>query len=223
MTDDFDENLEKALSYERFNRYLEWAEGDRQRAIQLYTLNSRLSESFYLPLQMLEVALRNRIHHVMTDTYGENWFFQPGLLVLDHQHRQLTDAKGELQQEDKKITPGRMVAALPLSFWTSMFSPSYDTLWQQSLHRIGRTPDGKGLRRKDFSVPLKALRTLRNRIAHHEPILRWNLPKHHENAVKLTEWLSPAAAEWCRQYSRFQAVYPNQPLVLGGSGTRSGN
>lgn len=217
----FDRDLEEALSFERFSRYLEWANGDRHRAIQLYTLNTQLSESFYLPLQMLEVTLRNRIHHVMTDMHREDWFLQSGALAVEHQQQQIADAMAELQREKKDITPGRMVAALPFSFWTAMFSPSYDMLWQQCLHRIGRTSEGKGLRRKDFSGPLKALRTLRNRIAHHEPILRWNLPKHHDNAVKLTEWLSPAAAEWFRQHSRFHAVHPDQPLVLGGSGSRS--
>jgi hypothetical protein len=68
----FDRDLEEALSFERFSRYLEWANGDRHRAIQLYTLNTQLSESFYLPLQMLEVTLRNRIHHVMTDMHRED-------------------------------------------------------------------------------------------------------------------------------------------------------
>ena len=217
----FHRDLEEALSFERFSRYLEWADGDRERAIQLYTLNTKLSESFYLPLQMLEVALRNRIHDVMAESHGQNWFLQDDVLAVEHQNQQIREARAELDREKKAVTPGRMVAALPFSFWTSMFSPGYDTLWQQNLNRIGRTPDGKGLRRKDFSGPLKALRTLRNRIAHHEPILRWNLPKHHDNAVKLTEWLSPAAAEWCRQHSRFHTVYPDDPLVLGGSGTRS--
>ena len=216
-------DLEEALSFERFGRYLKWADADRERAIQLYTLNTKLSESFYLPLQMLEVALRNRIHHVLTQTHGEDWFLQDGILSVEHQHQQIQDAEDELCREKKDITPSRVVAALSFSFWTAMFSPKYDTLWQQGFHRIGRTPEGKGLRRKDFSEPLKALRTLRNRIAHHEPILLWNLPKHHDNAVKLTEWLSPAAAEWCRQHSRFHDVYPDEPLVLGGPGKRSGD
>lgn len=54
--------FEQALSLERFGRYLDWAAGDGMRAIELYTLNTRISESLYTPLQMLEVALRNRIH-----------------------------------------------------------------------------------------------------------------------------------------------------------------
>jgi hypothetical protein len=106
------------------------------------------------------------------------------------------------------------VAALTFSFWTAMFGKDYETLWQQTLHRIGRRPDGKGLRRKDFSGPLAQIRALRNRIAHHEPILMWNLPKRYDSILQLTGWLSPPAAAWCRAHSRFEHVYPAERVEL---------
>lgn len=97
---------------------------------------------------------------------------------------------------------------------TSMFGAGYETLWQQSLHRIARREDGKGLRRKDFSKPITPIRILRNRVAHHEPILGWDLPKHHEAILRLTGWLSPIAAAWARRNSRFQEVQPKERVLL---------
>jgi Abi-like protein len=164
-------DLEQALSLERFGRYLDWAEGDRAKAIQLYTLNTRLSESFYTPLQALEVALRNSIHSVMTEARHEGWFHDPGMLLAEKQPGQLAQAISDIQRERKEATPGRIVAALTFSFWNSMFGKEYETLWQTTLHRIAARPDGKGLTRKDFSRPLTHIRLLRNRIAHHEPII----------------------------------------------------
>ena len=35
---------------------------------------------------------------------------------------------------------------LTFSFWTAMFGKEYETLWQTTLHRSGRHPDGQGLR-----------------------------------------------------------------------------
>lgn len=64
-------DLEAALSLERFARYVAWAGGDRARALELYTLNTQLSEALYTPLQALELALRNRIHTAMAAAYGE--------------------------------------------------------------------------------------------------------------------------------------------------------
>lgn len=147
-------DLVQALSLERFGRYLAWADGDRQRAISLYTLNTRISESLYIPLQTLEIVLRNRIHSVMTTAHHEAWFRDEGCLLGDRQPEQLAKAIRDVENARKESTAGRIVAALTFSFWTSMLGADYETLWQKTLHRIGTRADGKGLRRKDFSGPL---------------------------------------------------------------------
>ncbi len=207
--------LELTLSLEGFGRYLAWAGGDRERALELYTLNTRISESLYTPLQSLEASLRNRIHAVLTEAFGdEGWFHQAAVLLNARQPEQLAKAIEDLKSVNKTPTPGRIAAALNFGFWTAMFGPDYEGLWRASLHRIAAKPDGTGLRRKDFSGPLTPIRTIRNRIAHHEPIIMWDLRKHHKKMVELTRWLSPAAAAWCRENDRFEEVYPAERVSL---------
>jgi len=146
---DFDSvAFEGILSTDRFARYLAWAGGDRGRALELYRLNVAASEALYTPLHVLEVALRNRIHAVLSEALGEHWFDTPGLLVLPNQHRQLGDAKAGLLELRRPIGPGRIVAALTFGFWVAMLSPTYETLWQKMLHRVARREDGKGLARR---------------------------------------------------------------------------
>ena len=41
--------FEATLSAARFARYLEWAEGDRVRTVELHALNTRLSEALHTP------------------------------------------------------------------------------------------------------------------------------------------------------------------------------
>lgn len=207
-------NLEEALSLERFSRYIAWAAGDKERALYLYSLNTALSEALYTPLQMLEVTIRNRFHTVLTEAMHENWFDEPGFLVASRQPDQLTKAKEDLQEDGKDPTPGRIVAALTFGFWSAMVSPHYEALWQKTLHKVACKEDGKGLTRKDFSRPLTQIRILRNRVAHHEPIIWWNLPKHYQNMLQLTRWLSPDAADWSIHHSRFEEVYPDEPIAL---------
>lgn len=209
-----DEEIELALSFERLSRYLGWAGGDRARGLELYALNTKLSESLYTPLQMLEVVLRNRIHAVMSQRKHPGWFQDGGFLLLENQRRQLEKAIQDLMDDGKPPSPGRLVAALTFSFWTSMLSPAYDTLWQTGLHRIAMKENGKGVARKELSSPLTPIRTLRNRVAHHEPILQWNLPKHYANMLQIIGWLSPPAAVWCRTHSRFESIYPPDGIVL---------
>lgn len=207
--------LELTLSLEGFRSYLAWAGGDRERAIELYTLNTRISESLYTPLQSLEAALRNRIHAVMTEAFeDEGWFHQGAVLLSARQPEQLAKAIEDLKSVNQTPTPGRIAAALNFGFWAAMFGPDYEGLWRASLHRIAAKPDGTGLRRKDFSGPLTPIRTIRNRIAHHEPIIMWDLRKHHKKMIELTRWLSPAAATWCRENDRFEEVYPAGRISL---------
>jgi hypothetical protein len=54
----------------------------------------------------------------------------------------------------------------------------------------------------------------RNRITHHEPVIAWDLRKHHKKMVELTRWLSPAAAAWCRENDRFEQVYPAERVLI---------
>jgi hypothetical protein len=208
------DEFEKTLSYERFNRYLGWAGGDRQLAIELYTLNAKLSESLFTPLHMLEVALRNRIYTVLSESVHDHWFdeaeYQKGL----RQAEQLAKAKADLAEENKDSAPDRVVAALTFGYWTAFFGADYEEVWRKNLHKIAQHPEGTPLRRKNFSSPLTPIRALRNRIAHHEPILAWNLPKHYGHIIELTEWLSPSAAEWSRNHSRFLDVYPVERVAL---------
>ena len=69
--------LESALSRERLQKYLV-AEGDNlDLALRLYERNMRISEAFYVPLQGLEVCLRNSAHNQMCATYGPGWLTDP--------------------------------------------------------------------------------------------------------------------------------------------------
>ncbi|MEI9402085.1 Abi family protein [Mesorhizobium argentiipisi] len=191
-----------------------WAGGDRNRAIEFYTLNAALCESLYTPLHMLEVALRNRIHQVMAATHGDTWYDLEAYQANPVQAEMLAKARQDIEDAKKEETPGRVVAALTFGYWTALLGKEYEDLWQQTLKDIARREDGKGLTRKAFSKPLAPIRTLRNRIAHHEPILYWSLPKHYEAILQLTTWLSPMAAEWCRDCSRFTQLYPQDGIAL---------
>jgi hypothetical protein len=101
-----------------------------------YVPKFKLSESLYTHLQMLEVALCNRIHAMMTEARHEDSFHDAGFFLDKWQPDQL---------ERKEPTPGRIVTALTFSFWTAMFGKDYEKLWRTTLYRIGSHPNGKGL------------------------------------------------------------------------------
>ncbi|WP_210253130.1 hypothetical protein [Beijerinckia sp. L45] len=97
------------------------------------------------------------------------------MLLGDREPEQLAKAIADIARGGREAIPGRIVAELTFSFWTSMFGADYEGLWQTTLHGIASRPDGKGLTRKSFFGPLTPIRALRNRIAHHEAVIMWNL------------------------------------------------
>lgn len=198
----------EVISPDRFALYLRWAKGDPDRAIELYTLNMQLCESLYTCTHVLEVTLRNRIHAVMTAAYNTSWIMRSDLVLIPNQRDQVTKAIEDLIRQRKHITDGRIIASLTFSFWTLMFNGMYEDLWHKTLHQIAKKPNGRDIKRVSFESPLIMMRDLRNRAAHHEPIIKKNLLKHHADILQMIEWLSPAAHDWCVKHCRFRAVHP---------------
>ena len=204
-------DLEASFSPERMSTYLRAARGDREKAIHLYTWNTAISAAFYGPLQGLEVALRNAVHRQLAGCYGAAWYdnsaagFDMGCLV------RIANAKTEVARAGHSVGPPRVVAALSFGFWISLLGSGgridprrkadYEkTLWRPALR--GAFPHCRILRRKQAHNPLNGLRTLRNRIAHHEPIFARRLMEDHERILDVTGWISPGTRTWIERHSR---------------------
>jgi hypothetical protein len=210
--------LEAAISVERLSRYLAWADNDYEHALQLYAINTTISEAFYTPLQMIEVTLRNRCHAVLSAKFGCHWFDSPGIITSDQQIQSVSKAKLDLIKSMAqtgrattpvldRLTPGHIVASLTFGFWTALFGTSYEnTLWRQCLHKtiINNPPN---MKRSKLSVQLTAIRLLRNRIAHHEPIIYYDLLKRYDSILQVTGWLNPIAEKWTEHHSRLPKIY----------------
>lgn len=208
------DNLESILSLERLDTYLKAARGDRKVALDLYALNTLTSEALYVPLQMLEVTLRNRFHDALSGVFGSEWYDNAGVITDVIQRRAIQEAKRDLAHDKKRITPGRVVAELTFGFWTSCLGRHYEErLWRPAL-RNAFPYSSQGLRRNDVNRILTPVRLLRNRIAHHEPILARNIPKHLNSTQCLLGWMSPSALAWSKAYNRFNQVYDSDFAAL---------
>lgn len=202
----------QAISPERFARYQAFAKGDDARAYRLYTINVRLSEAFYPSLHGLELSLRNQIHNRLTEMFDERWFDREEFQRLDTQREQLAEVYERLRKAPDHCAPGQVVAGLTLGYWTAMLSRDYDDVWQTGLNTIAVNAKGKRFARKQIHEPLTNIRNLRNRIAHHEPIITWDLGKRHKWSIDLTRWLSPPVADWLVENDRFPVLY--EPLKV---------
>lgn len=199
--------IEAALSTERFTRYLS-AASSKSEALQLYAWNTALASAFHGPLQCLEISLRNAVHDRLSASRGTSWFDQVSLL-RGRDLAIVADAKARVGQTGQAVTPGRVVAELSFGFWVGLFANAYDsTLWRTDLYRLfSPRPHRRGLH-----DDLDRLRTLRNRIAHHEPIFQRTLVDDYERIRVITRALSPDLCEWMEFHSRVLDVIADGPM-----------
>ena len=213
-------DLEASFSPERMSTYLNATGGDREKAFHLYAWNTATSAAFYGPLQGLEVALRNAIHRQLDGCYGAAWYDNPAAGLDAGCLKRIADAKKEVARAGHAAGPPRIVAALSFGCWISLLGSGgridpagrkadYEkTLWRPALR--GAFPHRATLTRKQAHRPLDYLRTLRNRIAHHEPIFARHLSQDHQHILDVTGWISPRVRTWIEAHSRV-------PMLLDAS------
>lgn len=207
------DELEASLSPERLGTYLGAVNGDRARAVRLYSWNTAVSAAFYGPLQALEVSLRNAVNREMSPLYGPNWFDTPAAGLDLGARDRVAAAKRELSKQGYATDPPHVIAALSFGFWVSLLGPggrldrarparaNYEmTLWRPGLRKaFAHAPS---LTRKQAHRPLDYLRTFRNRIAHHEPIFVRHLSRDYQSLLDVTGWISPSMRTWIEAHSR---------------------
>jgi hypothetical protein len=205
-----------SLSPERIATYLAATGGDRGRALRLHTWNTAVSAAFYGPLQGLEVALRNAMHRELAATYGPAWYDDPACGFDAGTERRIEAAKDGLRRGGYAVYPPHLVAALPFGFWVALLGRggrggglgapkrNYEmTLWRPCLHKA--FPHAR-VSRVQAHQPLDYLRTLRNRIAHHEPIFARHLAADYRSILVVAGWISPETRDWIDHHNRVEEM-----------------
>jgi hypothetical protein len=199
------ESLELSLSRERLHKYLTVTNQDLDAALALYEENTRLAESFYTPLQCLEICLRNKLHISLANSYEENWFRNNRPPFNDDSRRMIFDAVEELKKDGRGVTPGRVVAELKFAFWVGIMGPRYDaTVWRESLFKTFQV--GGSRARSVVHGRFNTIRRFRNRVAHHEPIFHRPLQQMHDEIIEAIGWMCRDTADWAAHHSRFDDV-----------------
>jgi len=187
--------------------YIDEARGNRQRAFQLYAWNSAIASALAICLQGLEITLRNKCNEALVSNHGTKWLFNLSLRGNDSQ--QITRAIETLRKQNKEVTSARLIPELSFGFWISLLRPTYThTLWNKALrHAFSQ----KKLSPKTIYPSFNHLRILRNRIAHHEPILKRHLEKDYDKINEKLEWLCTETAQWAAHHNSFHELIKSRP------------
>jgi hypothetical protein len=135
--------LTATISPERFNTYLIAAGHDPARALRLYMWNAQVGEAFHVPIQAVEVSLRNRVNAALVAAFGPDWWqAQPFLDIADDgRRRDLEVARQRIMNRQLPLVTGQIVAGLSFVFWVGMLQGSYNPpVWGGLLRATCRPP-----------------------------------------------------------------------------------
>ncbi len=213
--------IAQALSAPRMSTYLAAAGGDVALALELYGWNARISSALMVPAHFGEVVTRNAVSDALADLYGERWPWSPGFTASLPSPR-----TGYCPQHDlratraRHATPGKVIAELKFAFWQSMFTARHDQrLWEPRIRSLfPNAGDGNpaDLRFRIYQ-DLEAIRKLRNRIAHHEPIFVRDLADDLRKMLDLVQLRSRSAAEWVRAMEEVGELLAQRPVRSDGA------
>lgn len=194
------QNIIDSISTERFKPYLLHCKNNSGKALRLYQKNVEVSQSFYAPLSVLEITLRNKIDQSFKNYFNNSdWLtnnLPPELL------KQVVDIEIKLNRTNKNPTNSKILAELNFGFWTMLFNRHYAKYFWKPLHQIFVNIPSEKRKRKVVSSKLNHIRTLRNRIYHYEPVI-WDINelKNNQNViVELVNWMDKDTSAWLETF-----------------------
>ncbi len=160
------------------NRYLAACNNDTRKAMTLYRKNLKLSQELFTVISCFEVALRNAIDSHYTAIYGNQWladFAQANGLFDINQTRQSKEAINEtIAKLRNQYTHPKLVSELGFGFWRYLFGRhQYRIAGRTLINIFPNLPATTPLINYNANFifnELEKVNTIRNRIAHHDPI-----------------------------------------------------
>lgn len=172
--------FQEIVSEERLQRYLIACGGDNDKAIKLYKENVHVSLEMFAVVGAFEIALRNAIDKIMLSTYGNDWLrdaILPGGffdIAKCRDHAKIIRTAYEKMVGQGVYSHSRLLSKMEFGVWKYMFSsPQYKASGRLLLKVFPLKPTTtKTIQYNNTTIfnELNHVNSLRNRIAHHEPI-----------------------------------------------------
>lgn len=229
--------LASSISVERMGTYQAVSGNDSDFAMRLYLWDRDISTAFLRDLAILEVALRNAMSSQLARKWGDEWFSNQEMPLDDRSLNALSRAWREINGPK---TAGKLVAQCMFGFWRDLLDKGdhagkdprrtrcdYEVLWRGVLDKAfpgGRAQAQQDSRRWNREYALSVVsrvRALRNRVAHHEPLVngfpfpgqatRISIEEAHHDLLKLAAMLDRDLYAFLVGWSRVPELISQRP------------
>ena len=162
---------EKFISKSRLQSY---------SGLKEYRENILFSKSFYAPLSILEVSLKNSLDDHFIKTIGADWLFnksfiKPQLQIKIDNAIKILNQNNKLYFKNKQLNHNNLVSELSFGFWMMLLKKPYQQYLRYSdLKQIlPNLPSSKNrsINRHFIFTKLNNIRLFRNKVFHHDKII----------------------------------------------------
>ncbi len=195
------QNLPIVISNPRLSTYLVTCNRNVDHALSLYQWNMQISAAFMVPLHVCEIAIRNGVVEAIESVYGQSWHLNRHFQkTLPNPTRGYNPSLDLAHNSQAHANPGKVVAGLKFAFWEKMLTARHDMpIWSHHFKTAFPGSDQNmpihSLRGEAYNS-VSAIRSFRNRIAHHEPVYARCLLDDFDLIMKMIMWRSKEAARW---------------------------
>lgn len=171
---------EKFISNNRLQSY---------SGIKEYRENILFSKSFYVPLSILEVSLKNSLDDYFIKTTGTDWLFnksfiKPQLQIKIDNAIKILNQNNKLYAKNKQLNHNNLVSELSFGFWMMLLKKPYQKYLRypdlkQIFPNLPSSKDKK-INRHFIFTKLNNIRLFRNKVFHHDKIIS---KKEYENMM----------------------------------------
>jgi len=148
-----------------------------------YRQNLLISKDAYIPLSILEIALRNALDTYLTIKIGQDWHTDNTFLTHMAQ-KKIKEVNDTLKGRKETDSKEKVIAELNFGFWVSLFQKPYQNYFRtKDLRQIfPNMPQKKEifLDREEIYKKLDHIRRFRNRVFHYEKVIN----KDHYNDIE---------------------------------------
>ncbi|MBP9674594.1 MAG: Abi family protein [Bacteriovoracaceae bacterium] len=186
--------IEELISSERLEGYRSYSHNHLDARLIRYNYNIEMSRSFYAPLNILEVSLRNTLHKAFSDYLkDQHWLlkYESHSIIQKSEQHKIREAVDKLIRKKRTLEDCRIIAELSFSFWVNLYDRPYLEIHKSNIRT--QFPEATNSQRDIFKIKksLREIRNLRNRIFHYEPIWHWtNLGTYHHQIKELISWMN---------------------------------
>ncbi len=156
--------IKQFISEDRFKSY---------KNLEEYSKNLIFSQNAYIPLSILEVALRNALNNYLSNKISDIWY-ENDFLTKDSIEK-VSQAKSLLIKRRERTDKEKIIAELSFGFWVNLFKKPYDKKLRindiKTIFPNLPNKEEKLINREILFNKLNHIRNFRNRVFHYEKVL----------------------------------------------------